>query len=127
MGPVSSTSGSPRSRRLVISGERKATLRGSMLDLRLTLSGVPDRSWIEAFNARDQPSVPIEGFSARRPPKIVSDTIHWSIGKADLVPAWWYLGRCVDRANAASFQPATRTRPEPQQDESAVVQQHAAE
>jgi hypothetical protein len=127
MGPVAHTPGSARSRRLVITGERKATLRGSTLDLQLTLSGVPDRSWVDAFLQRDQPSLPIEGVSARRPPKIIADTIHWSIGKADLVPAWWYLGRCVDRANAASFQPPTRGRGASGHDEATVVQQRAAE
>jgi hypothetical protein len=127
VGPVSNTPASARSRRLVITGDRKATLRGSTLDLQLTLSGVPDRPWIDAFLRKDQPDLPIEGVSARRPPKIVADTIHWSIGKSDLVPAWWYLGRCVDRANAASFQPATRGASTPSLDESTVVQQRIAE
>lgn len=118
VGPVVPDMHDPsRSRRLVISDNRRASLHGGQLDLELTLSGVPDRTWRDAFHMKGQTGSPIVGVTAPRPPRIVGDTIHWSIGKTNLVQAWWHLGRCVDRANAAAF---ARERPTAGRSDAAV-------
>jgi hypothetical protein len=110
MGPVPAMPVSPRFRPLVISSERRGTLCDGTLHLHLMLSEVPDRSWIEAFCRRDPSKSLFDGVATGQLPRIEGDQIYWSIRQADLMSAWWYLGRCVDRANAAcSSRPARRT------------------
>ena len=105
MGPVSATHPSSPPCRLVISAERRAMRRNGTLDLELMLSGVPDRAWLDAFSQPDPESSLDFGPAALEAPRIIHDTIHWTINETCLMPAWWYLGRCMDRANAASFAP----------------------
>ncbi|MGO8875213.1 MAG: hypothetical protein ACLQNG_05530 [Acidimicrobiales bacterium] len=102
MGPVPLTPLSPRFRPLVISGKRRGTLSDDTLHLQLGLSERPDRCWVEAFSQRDPAKSVFEGRPASQLPRIEGDEICWSIRQADLMSAWWYLGRCVDRANVAS-------------------------
>jgi hypothetical protein len=109
VGPVVVVRDTVASRRLFFIGsQRTATLRGDTLDLEFTLNGVPDKAWVAEFHTQSQAISLIDGVAAVSPPWIVDDTIRWSIGKTLLAPAWWYLNRCLDRANAASF-PRERT------------------
>jgi hypothetical protein len=102
---------SPRFRPLVISSERRGTLCDDTLHLQLMLSELPDRSWAEAFCQRDPSNSVFDGVTAGQLPRIEGDHIYWSTRRTDLMSAWWYLGRCVDRANAAcSRLPGTRAR-----------------
>lgn len=100
MGPVPVVPASPGFRPLAISGKRRATLCHGKVHLQLVLSERPDRSWVEAFCQRDPLNSAFDG--AAELPRIEGDQIRWSIPRADLMPAWWYLGRCVDRANSTS-------------------------
>ena len=116
MGPVPAMPLPPKFRPIVISSERRGTLCDGTLHLRLMLSGVPDRSWVEAFCQRDSSKSLFDGVAAGQLPRIEGDQIYWSIRQADLMSAWWYLGRCVDRANAACWRlSATRARLESRQ------------
>lgn len=101
VGPVPAMPVPPRFRPLVIGIERRGDLRDGTLHLKLTLSEVPDQSWVEAFRQRDPSKPPCEGVPAVQLPTIEGDQISWSIRQAYLMSACWYLGRCVDRANAA--------------------------
>jgi hypothetical protein len=101
VGPVPAMPVSPRFRPLMVSSERRGTLCDGTLHLQLMLSEVPDRSWVEAFCQWDRSKSPFTGVAAGHLPRIEDDQIYWSIRQADLASAWWYLGRCVDRANAA--------------------------
>lgn len=109
MGPVPATSVPARSRPILISSERQGTLCDGTLHLRLMLSEVPDRSWLESFYRREASKSPFDGVAAGQLPRIKGDRIYWSIREADLMSAWWYLGRCVDRANAACSRFPART------------------
>jgi hypothetical protein len=104
VGPVAAVPDSSQSRRcFFISSERRAIEHGNMLDLQLKLNGVPGKTWLEAFDREEQP-VTLTGHATKSaPPRIRHDTIYWSIDRAVLIPAWWHLNRCVDRANAALF------------------------
>jgi len=101
VGPVSATPPPPKFRPLVIGSKREAALRSGTLHLRLALSEVPGRPWVEAFNELDQARSPFDALAKDQLPKIDGNMILWSVRQGDLMPAWWYIGRCVDRANAA--------------------------
>lgn len=101
MGPVPVVPLSPSFRPLTISSDRRAILCHGKLHLQFVLSELPDRPWVEAFCQRDPLNSAFDGAGAGELPRIEGDQIRWSIRQADLMPAWWYLGRCVDRANSA--------------------------
>jgi hypothetical protein len=101
VGPVPVMPVLPRFRPLAISSKRRGTLCDDKLHLQLGLSDLPDRSWVEEFSQRDPSGSIFDGATAGELPRIEGDQIHWSIRQADLMSAWLYLGRCVDRANAA--------------------------
>jgi hypothetical protein len=97
--PTSPAPGPSRSRHVYISRNRRAVLRGHILELELTLSGLPDRVWLDAFLESNTTPSPIFGVETLLRPKIIDGKIHWSIEENELVAAWAYLTSCVDRAN----------------------------
>ena len=113
---------------LMVSSERRGTLCDGTLHLQLMLSEVPGRSWVEAFCQWDPSKSPFAGVAAGQLPRIEGDQIYWSIRQADLASAWWYLGRCVDRANAAcSRLSATRAQLESRQADEHATSNHENE
>ena len=90
---------------------REAALRGRALDLALTLSAVPDQEWQDAFFAPDPARLYLSAATALQRPTIVDSRLHWSVDPAELERAWWYLNRCIKRANDATL-PARRSVPD---------------
>ena len=83
-----------------ISLKRTAVLRLNVLELELTLTALPDASWIKAFE--DNSQLPELNKTSRGTPRIRADKVNLSIRESDLMVAWKYVKACVDHANAVS-------------------------